>query len=137
MKSATLTTLASVLADAKHLVEKLLTASCSPISKIPKTQGVYVIYGKEGDTVYVGKGKNLRRRICDDHCGGDERMSTSTFRRSIHKVLGVPAGRPLRDWVRENCSFAFIEIPDPDLCAAVEALTIRVLRQSGHKLLNA
>jgi hypothetical protein len=28
-------------------------------------------------------------------------------------------------------------IPDPDLCSAVEALTVRLLRRQGCKLLNA
>ena len=72
--------------------------------------------------MYVGKGKNLKRRICDDHRGGNEKMSTSTFRRSVNKIHGIVAGTPLRDWVRNNCTFASVAIPDPDLCSAVEAL---------------
>jgi len=79
----------------------------------------------------------LKRRICDDHRGGDEKMSTSTFRRAVNKVYGIPAGRPVREWVCENCFFAFVTIPDPDLCAAVEAVTILLLRRHGHKLLNS
>jgi hypothetical protein len=64
-------------------------------------------------------------------------MSTSTFRRSVSKLYGIPAGKPVRAWVRTNCSFAFVEIPDPDLCLAVEAVTIRLLRLQGCKLLNS
>ena len=63
--------------------------------------------------MYVGKGKNLKRRICDHHRGGNEKMSTSTFRRSVNKIHGIVAGTPLRDWVRNNCTFASVAIPRP------------------------
>ena len=72
-----------------------------------------------------------------NHRGGDEKMSTSPFRRSVNKIHGIAAGRPLRDWVRNNCTFAFVAIPDPDRCSAVEALTVRLLRRQACKLLNA
>jgi hypothetical protein len=129
MQQAASTALNSVLAETKSLVEQLLKARCSAISDIPKSQGAYVIYDNAANRIYVGKGKNLKRRICADHRGGDKEMSTSTFRRRVNKLYGVAAGRPLRDWVTNNCSFAFVSIPDPDLCSAVEALTIRVLRK--------
>src|SRR5262245_9503208 len=55
----------------------------------------------------------------------------------VCKVYGVAAGQPVREWVMSNCSFAFVEIPDGDLCAAVEAVMIVLLRKTGCKLLNA
>ena len=137
MHEATRIELSPVLEEAASLIEQLLAAPRSPISDIPTSQGAYLIYDRDGSIVYVGKGRNLKRRICDDHRGGDEKMSTSTFRRSVNRVHGIPAGRQVRDWVRTNCSFAFVVIPDPDLCSAVEALTIRLLRRQGCKLLNS
>jgi len=92
---------------------------------------------KGGKVIYVGKGKNLNRRVFADHLGGDLKISTSTFRRSVNRVYGISPGQPLKEWVRSNCSFAFVAIPDPDLCSAVEALTVLVLRQQGCKLFNA
>jgi hypothetical protein len=136
MQQALSANLDSVLREVKTLVEELLAARHAPIPTIPERQGAYLIYDKNGSILYVGKGKKLKRRIQADHCGGDKKMSTSTFRRSVNKVYGLVAGRPVRDWVRSNCSFAFVEIPDPDLCAAVEAVTIRVLRLQGCKLMN-
>lgn len=121
-----------MLQDVKTLVEQLLAAPRSPISNIPERQGAYFIYDKNGSIIL-----KLRRRIQADHCGGDVDMSTSTFRRSVSKVYGIAAGQPVREWVRTNCSFAFVEIPDPDLCSAVEAATVRLLRLQGCKLLNA
>jgi hypothetical protein len=136
MQPAASMTLDAVLRDVKILVENLIEASRSPVSEIPTTQGVYLIYDKSAGKIYVGKGKNLRRRLQADHCGGDEDMSTSTFRRSVSKVYGITAGQPVREWVRTNCSFAFVDVPDADLCLAVEAVAIRLLRLQGCKLLN-
>jgi len=136
MQPAATTQLDAVLREVKALVERLLAASRSLVSQIPASQGVYLIYDIGGETIYVGKGKNLRRRLQADHCGGDEDMSTSTFRRSVNKVYGIAAGKPVREWVRTNCSFAFVEIPNSDVCSAVEAVTLRLLRLQGRKLLN-
>lgn len=137
MQQTASTTLDAVLREVKVLVEQLLAASHSPIPTIPERQGAYLIYDKNGSIIYVGKGKKLRRRIQSDHCGGDVDMSTSTFRRSVNKMYGIAPGQPVREWVKTNCSFAFVEIPDPDLCSAVEAATIRLLRLQGSKLLNS
>src|SRR4051794_25865827 len=99
MQPADRTALDSVLKEAKALVEQLVDAPHCPISDLPKVQGVYLIYDKSGNIMYVGKGKNLKRRICSDHRGGDQDMSTSTFRRKVNKVYGIPTGKPVRDWV--------------------------------------
>jgi hypothetical protein len=137
MQPATSTRIDAVLQEVKTLIEQLLAAPRSPISNIPERQGAYLIYDKNASIIYVGKGKKFRRRIQADHCGGDVGMSTSTFRRSVSKVYGIAGGQPVREWVRTNCSFAFVEVPDPDLCSAVEAATVRLLRLQGCKLLNA
>jgi hypothetical protein len=97
MQQAALTTLSSVLEETKILVEQLLAAPHSAIPDIPKSQGAYLIYDKEGSTIYAGKGRNLKRRICDDHLGGDKKMSTITFSRGVNRVFDIPAGRPVRD----------------------------------------
>lgn len=137
MRQAASKALDAVLQEVKTLIEQLLAAPRSPVSNIPQRQGAYLIYDGSGSIIYVGKGKQLRRRIQADDCGGDVDMSTSTFRRSVSKVHGIAAGQPVGEWVRTNCSFAFVEIPDPDLCSAVEAATVRFLRLQGCKLLNA
>lgn len=127
----------SVLEDIERWYSALLAAPPSELSNIPVTQGVYLIRNKDGKIIYVGKAKNLKRRICDDHRGGDEKMSTSTFRRAVSKAYEIRAGRPVREWVIENCSFAFVGIPDPDLRTAVEAFAILLLRRMACRLLNS
>jgi len=137
MQRTASTTLDSVLLEVKTLVEQLLAAKCCEVDDLPTSRGVYLIYDKAGNIIYVGQGKDVHRRICVDHRGGDEDISTSTFRRAIHKLHGIAAGQPLRVWVINNCSFAHVSVSDSDLCTAVEAVTIRVLRKQGCKLLNA
>jgi hypothetical protein len=113
----------------------LVAATASEVGDLPKTQGVYLIRNKEGRIIYAGKAKNLRRRICHDHRGAGEKKSI--FRRKVSRAYGIPAGMSVRDWVRDNCSFAFKEVPEPDLCAALEAVTILLLRRAGCSLLNS
>jgi hypothetical protein len=103
---------------------------------IPVGGGVYIVYNKDNKVIYVGKASNLKRRILSDHLGGDEKMSTSTLRRSINKVYGVPAGRQVRDWMHKHCLFSYITIPDHDMRDLVEALAITYLRSRGGELLN-
>ncbi len=73
-KQAGLTGLSAVLEEAGSLVGQLLRAPRSAVSDIPASQGAYLIYDKEGNIIYVGKGKNLNRRICADHRGGDKNV---------------------------------------------------------------
>jgi hypothetical protein len=44
MQPAASSTLDPVLQDVKILAKQLLAASCSPVSEIPASQGVYLIY---------------------------------------------------------------------------------------------
>ena len=67
MQKATLIQLSAVLDEAKTLIEELLAAPCSTIQDIPESAGVYLIYDKSGNIMYVGKAIFLNRRICADH----------------------------------------------------------------------
>lgn len=138
MEQASVVPLTAILDEARKLIEQLLAASVScDTAHIPTSQGVYLIYDKAGQVIYVGKGKNLNRRIVLDHLGADLKMSTSTFRRSVSKVYEMSAGQAVKNWILKNCSFAFVAVPDPDLCSVVEEATVLLLRRQGCKLLNA
>jgi GIY-YIG catalytic domain len=137
MKEARAIQPSEIAKQVEQSCKALLEAPRSALKDIPRAQGAYVIYNSGDEIIYVGKAQLLKRRICDDHCGGDEKMSTSTFRRSASRSYGVFPGSAVKRWVRENCSFVFLEIPDSDLLAAVEAFTVLVLRREGCKLLNA
>lgn len=128
--------LQKILNLAKELIKELTSKPHCEVKKIPLTQGVYLIRNKNQEIIYVGKGKNLNRRINSDHISGELKISTSTFRRHINKQLNIPPGKELRKWIIDNCLFSYIEIKDSDLCDMVESLAILVLRANGNKLLN-
>lgn len=80
------------------LGEQLLAAPISDVKKITKDGGIYLIR-RSGKIIYIGKAKNLFRRINSDHISGEKENSTSTVRRKITKNLGVPHGKKLREWM--------------------------------------
>jgi len=128
--------LSQIIESAKPLAESLLNKKPTYPRDLPNTQGVYLIYHKNRGIMYVGKAKNLRRRINDDHISGELKISTSTFRRKVHKVYGIIPGKEMRSWVIKNCSFTYAEIENPDVCSLVEVFLITFLRAKGESLLN-
>ena len=58
----------------------------------PTTGGVYLIYKNEEEIVYVGKARNLRRRICSNHLSAARSGKASAFRRSLHKKDKISFG---------------------------------------------
>lgn len=104
----------------------------------PTKPGVYLIREKNGKIMYVGKAKQLHRRINDDHISGDLDMGTSTFRRKLARAhTELLPGPAMRVWVVSNCTFSFIEITDPDMCNIVEAVAIAIARTQNPDLLNS
>ncbi len=104
--------------------------------EVPVSQGVYLIQKKNNIVVYVGKGKNLRRRL-DDHCSGETRNTTSgTFRDVLSKTEKTPFGKGLKKHIGENYYFSWIEIEDSDVCHLIEALSIVCARRENPSLFN-
>lgn len=128
--------LISIMKDAEKLVKELLSSKKCSLDDIPKSKGVYLVRNKIGDIIYIGKAVNLKRRICEDHCGGDEKMSTSTLRRSISKQYNIAPNSKIGKWIKGNCSFSYIIVEDHDTRDLVEALSIAFGRRSGNNLLN-
>ena len=98
--------ISAVVENARLLAKSLLEEETTSPRSFPDTQGVYLIYNKDGSIMYVGKAKKLHRRINDDHISGERKISTSTFRQKVHKRYGVKLGKEMREWVTENCLFA-------------------------------
>jgi hypothetical protein len=126
----------NILTEADEYLKSVLECEPSINSNITTEGGVYIVYNKDNKIIYVGKARNLRRRIISDHLGGDEKMTTSTLRRSISKVYNIPPGQPVRNWMRKNCLFSYITIQNHDMRDLVEALAINYLRSQGNNLLN-
>ena len=125
-----------ILETAKNLVKTLISNTHCEVNNLPATQGVYLICSRENQVIYVGKSKNLKIRIRNNHISGATNANKSAFRRQLVNSINIDAGIELKQWIIDNCSFSYIEISDYDMCNLVESLTISVLRSSGSDLLN-
>ena len=62
------------------------------ISILPDTPGVYMYFDKEGTVIYVGKAKNLKRRVSSYFNRTHDRLRTNLLVRAIAdmKYIVVP-----------------------------------------------
>lgn len=86
--------------------------------------------------IYIGKAKVLYRRINSDHISGENKITTSTFRRSLCQKFNRDPGPWMRKWILDDCKFKYVEISNSDLCDLVESFLINLLRREGGPLLN-
>ena len=56
------------------------------ISILPDTPGVYIYYNAEGEVIYVGKAKNLKRRVSSYFNREHEVVRTRLLVRAIHDM---------------------------------------------------
>jgi len=123
-----------ILKEVIGLSNVLLSKPSEDLKSISLRGGIYLIK-RDGKIIYVGKAKNLSRRINSDHISGEIKNTTSTVRRKVTKKLGIPHGKSLRQWMSE-CNFSTLEIIDPDTRTLVESYIIYFLRNKGEPLLN-
>ncbi len=130
-----------ILDKTKELAKKLLEnkSIChSELKNIPRKRGVYLIYNKKGKIIYVGESNKLKVRLLSDHISGELKISTSIFRRKLTKEpFNLQSGKEMLNWIKDNCSFCWIEIEDKDLCHMTESFVIAYLRKRGEPLLNS
>ncbi len=122
--------------DAKKIASDVLSQEFRKINDLhlPGESGVYIIKHDENGIVYVGKTKNLRRRILIDHLSTEARDTMSALRRSVHEKYRIPFGREMKNWISTHCSFSYLEIESHDMYSLVETLLIASVR--SEKLLN-
>ena len=119
-----------VIESAKELVCELLNKQPGKMtirSECPCVGGVYVIHEKDA-VIYIGKAKNLRRRVYTDHLSAEVADTMSTFRRSLNGQDQIAFGPGMRAWIVENCSFACLPVPESDMRGLVESLAIVLSR---------
>src|SRR3977135_3680562 len=63
--------------DPQPLVERLGHDFCR---QLPQTPGVYLMRNRAAEVLYVGKAKNLRKRVCSYRVANPERMARRTLR---------------------------------------------------------
>lgn len=95
--------------------------------RVPESLGVYAIYDKDGEVIYVGrtKNRNLRERLFKKHLRGTIR--TSAFRRNLSEELGLRSEEEITRYVAENCSFKFLVVNDGRTRMLFEHLAIAAL----------
>ena len=96
--------------------------------EIPSVSGVYVIFGKAGDLLYVGQSKRLRGRLIDDHLQNDK--IGSAFRRNLSECYDLGTEKEINQYILNNCSFKYVELEKPKL---LEHFAISLLKPKLNK----
>lgn len=92
--------------------------------KVPDRPGVYVIFNEQDEIIYVGRTRNLRRRLLRDHRRGNVRGSQ--FRKALMQNYGLTSEEQVDDYV-DRCTFKFKEIEDPQEKIRLEHFATAIL----------
>ncbi|MFA6277047.1 MAG: exonuclease domain-containing protein [Pedobacter sp.] len=71
------------------------------IDKLPNTPGVYYFKDQKGKVIYVGKAKQLKKRVCTHFTGHSISMQRQNFLRSIHSIDFQTCGTELMAFILE------------------------------------
>lgn len=93
-------------------------------TKVPEKPGVYIIFNDRGEVIYVGRTKNLRRRLLGDHRRGNVRGSQ--FRKALMQNYGFKSEEQVNNYV-DQCTFKFKEIEDPQERIRLEHFATAIL----------
>lgn len=91
--------------------------------RIPEKIGVYVII-EEDRYIYAGKSENLRHRI---RMHGRGNRNGDTFNNKLFKIRHISSKEDRKKFVRDRCSFKFLEVREVGNLASFEHFTISVL----------
>lgn len=75
--------------------------SRTEIDKLPDTPGVYYFKNEKGKVVYVGKAKQLKKRVCTHFSGNNSSQQRQNFLKSIHSIDFQPCGTELMALILE------------------------------------
>ena len=96
---------------------------------LPRTGGVYRVCkrGQSGiATIYVGKSKNLRRRVHGDHLLGDR--VASTLKRKLIRDTPCEDEADVKQFLTDNCCVQYIEIEEERERTWFEHFAVAMLR---------
>jgi DNA polymerase-3 subunit epsilon len=77
----------------------------SEIDKLPNTPGVYYFKDEKGKVVYVGKAKQIKKRVCTHFSGHNISKQRQNFLRSIYSIDFKPCGTELMAFILDYRSF--------------------------------
>lgn len=69
--------------------------------KLPNTPGVYYFYNQKGKVLYVGKAKNLKKRVSSHFTGNTPNKQRQDFMRDIHSINFQECGTELMAFILE------------------------------------
>ena len=75
--------------------------SKSNIENLPQTPGVYYFHDAKGKVIYVGKAKNIKKRVCSHFTGNDPGSQRQEFLRNICQITHQQCGTELIAFVLE------------------------------------
>ena len=68
---------------------------------IPNVPGIYVMYGKHGKPIYIGKAKRLKQRVAQ-HFMQSERARTQAFMKEVVRLETHPTGTEFMALIKED-----------------------------------
>jgi DNA polymerase-3 subunit epsilon len=71
------------------------------VDALPYTPGVYYFHDEKGKVIYVGKAKNLKKRVCSHFTGNNPGPQRQEFLRNIHHITYQLCGTELIAFVLE------------------------------------
>ncbi|WP_183562686.1 exonuclease domain-containing protein [Mucilaginibacter sp. SP1R1] len=71
------------------------------VDKLPYTPGVYYFHDQKGKVIYVGKAKNIKKRVSSHFTGNNPGLQRQEFLRNIHQVTFQVCGTELIAFVLE------------------------------------
>ncbi|RYD89366.1 MAG: DNA polymerase III subunit epsilon, partial [Sphingobacteriales bacterium] len=72
------------------------------VEQLPYTPGVYYFHDNKGKVIYVGKAKNLKKRVCSHFTGNNPGPQRQEFLRNIHSITYQLCGTELIAFVLES-----------------------------------
>jgi len=71
------------------------------IDKLPWMPGVYYFHDEKGKVIYVGKAKNIKKRVCSHFTGNNPSQQRQGFLKEIHSISYQECGTELIAFVME------------------------------------
>jgi len=71
------------------------------VDTLPSSPGVYYFHDQKGKVIYVGKAKNIRKRVCSHFTGNNPGLQRQEFLKNIYKISHQVCGTELIAFVLE------------------------------------
>jgi excinuclease UvrABC nuclease subunit len=108
----------------EFLASRSLSFKYALFIEVPDKPGIYAIFNKNGKIIYIGRTKNLQRRLLEDHRRGD--VKGNQFRKALMQNYGFTTKEQINSYV-DQCTFKFKEVEDPEERVRLEHFAIAIL----------